>query len=72
MHGIGKSNQKSFKPLRHEGRLGAAISSDRKAYLTGGVHKSISFAGAQSINSGGGNYKSITSFGAGGIPRQIP
>jgi hypothetical protein len=48
LHGVSKSNQKSFMPLRHEGRLGAAISQDRKAYLHAGVNKSISFAGQNS------------------------
>ena len=33
-HGMYKTNRKSFKPLRHEGRLGAAISQDRKAYIS--------------------------------------
>ena len=72
LHGVNKSTHKSFKPLRHEGRLGAAISSDRKAYLSGGVgvNKSISFGGASS----GGQYKSITSFNnvpRGGIPKSL-
>jgi len=34
VHGVNKSNHTAFKPLRQQGRLGAAISSDRKAYIT--------------------------------------
>jgi hypothetical protein len=70
-HGVNKSIQKAFKPLRHEGRLGAAISSDRKAYLS---NPGRSLNSGLITRGGGSNYKSITSIGSGsknGIPKSL-
>lgn len=55
-HGMYKTNRKSFKPLRHEGRLGAAISQDRKAYINN--------SGMMNRRTGP-NYKSITNIASG-------
>ena len=57
---MSKTAHKNFQPLRREGRLGAAISSDRKAYLTGGgINKSI------------GSLNSISSINRGQIPKNL-
>ena len=63
-HGMYKTNRKSFKPLRHEGRLGAAISQDRKAYINNSGHRSLN-SGGMINRMTGSNYKSISSIGTG-------
>jgi hypothetical protein len=57
--GGSKSNHKAYKPLRHEGRLGANISSDRKAYIMNSGNRSLASGGNNRLT--GGNYKSISS-----------
>ena len=59
MLGGKKSNHKAYKPLRHEGRLGANISTDRKAYIMGTGNRSLTSGGSNRL--AGGNYKSISS-----------